>query len=179
MAIRRISSRSTRRVTIQSRVSNRYATSRASCNGDSLPSNLVAWAEAKNSKLKKPIANHCITARSLVRSNELADNAPMVLMANCDVEEWITSRVSVNRTIKNNLSKIESQIAFFQSEVSNDNRSWCVTLYYCTVSHIMVMSPQVSWLFFKARMKRPYLDPYGPSEQRGKTANWPRPGGLR
>ena len=22
-------------------------------------------------------------------------------------------------------------------------------------------------------------DPYGPSEQRGKTANWPRPGGLR
>jgi len=27
----------------------------------------------------------------------------------------------------------------------------------------MVMSPQVSWLFFKARAKRPYLDPYGPS----------------
>src|SRR5271169_460720 len=43
----------------------------------------------------------------------------------------------------------------------------------------MVMSPQVSWLFFKARAKRPYLDPYGPSEQRGKTANRPRPGGLR
>jgi len=42
----------------------------------------------------------------------------------------------------------------------------------------MVMSPQVSWLFFKARAKRPYLDPYGPSEQRGKTANWPRPGGV-
>ena len=39
--------------------------------------------------------------------------------------------------------------------------------------------PQVSWLFFKARAKRPYLDPYGPSEQRGKTANRPRPGGLR
>jgi hypothetical protein len=43
----------------------------------------------------------------------------------------------------------------------------------------MVMSPQVSWLFFKARAKRPYLDQYGPSEQRGKTANWPRPWGLR
>src|SRR5271157_3249507 len=32
----------------------------------------------------------------------------------------------------------------------------------------MVMSPQVSWLFFKAvraglAVKRPYLDPYGPS----------------
>jgi hypothetical protein len=43
----------------------------------------------------------------------------------------------------------------------------------------MVTSPQVSWLFFKARAKRPYLDSYGSSEQRGKTANWPRPGGLR
>ena len=41
------------------------------------------------------------------------------------------------------------------------------------------MPPQVSWLFFKARAKRPYLDPYGPSEQRGKTAKWSRPGGLR
>src|SRR5208282_3358298 len=52
----------------------------------------------------------------------------------------------------------------------------------CTVSHVMVMSPQVSWLFFKAvraglAVKRPYLDSYGPSEQRGKTANRPRPGG--
>ena len=28
-------------------------------------------------------------------------------------------------------------------------------------------------------VKRPYLYPYGPSEQRGKTANRPRPGGLR
>jgi len=34
----------------------------------------------------------------------------------------------------------------------------------------MVISPQVSWLFFKARAKCPYLDPYGPSEQRGKWA---------
>jgi hypothetical protein len=25
----------------------------------------------------------------------------------------------------------------------------------------MVASPQVSWLFFKARAKRPYLDSYG------------------
>jgi hypothetical protein len=33
----------------------------------------------------------------------------------------------------------------------------------------MVMSPQVSWLFFKARAKRPYLIHTG--EQRGKTAN--------
>gem|GEM_PF-3065263 len=49
----------------------------------------------------------------------------------------------------------------------------------CTVSHIMVMSPQVSWLFFEARAKHPYLDSYGSSEQRGKTVNWPRPGGLR
>ena len=36
----------------------------------------------------------------------------------------------------------------------------------------MVMSLQVSWQFFKAvraglAVKRPYLDPYGPSEQRG------------
>jgi len=35
----------------------------------------------------------------------------------------------------------------------------------------MVMSPQVSWLFFKARAKRPYLNRYGSSEQREKTAN--------
>jgi len=41
------------------------------------------------------------------------------------------------------------------------------------------MSPLVSWLFFKARAKRPYLNSYGSSELRGKTANWPRPGGLR
>jgi len=27
----------------------------------------------------------------------------------------------------------------------------------CIVSHIMVVSPQVSWLFFKARAKCPYL----------------------
>jgi hypothetical protein len=46
----------------------------------------------------------------------------------------------------------------------------------------MVTSPRVSWLFFKAVRaglavtKRPYLDSYGSSEQRGKTANWPRPG---
>jgi len=53
------------------------------------------------------------------------------------------------------------------------------TMHQCTVSHIIVTSPQVSWLFFKARAKRPYLDSYGSSEQRGKTANWPRPGGLR
>src|ERR1700676_5058076 len=32
---------------------------------------------------------------------------------------------------------------------------------YCTVSHIMVTSPQVSWLFFKARAKRPYLSHTG------------------
>jgi hypothetical protein len=43
----------------------------------------------------------------------------------------------------------------------------------------MVTSPQVGWLFFKARAMRPYLDSYGSSEQRGKTANWPRPEGLR
>jgi hypothetical protein len=49
----------------------------------------------------------------------------------------------------------------------------------------MMTSPQVSWLFFKAVRaglavtKRPYLDSYGSSEQRGKTANWPRSGGLR
>ena len=28
----------------------------------------------------------------------------------------------------------------------------------CTVSHIMVTSPLISWLFFKARAKRPYLN---------------------
>ena len=28
---------------------------------------------------------------------------------------------------------------------------------YCTVSHIIVTSPQVGWLFFKGRAKRPYL----------------------
>jgi hypothetical protein len=49
----------------------------------------------------------------------------------------------------------------------------------CTVSHIIVMSPQVSWLFLKARAMRPYPDRYGLSEQRGKTANRPRPRGLR
>jgi len=96
----------------------------------------------------------------------------------------------------------------------------------CTVSHIMVTSPQVSWLFFKAvraglavevPISGPFdalslvqgircgssrgpchvyplhlrrmvcheqatarrMDSYGSSEQRGKTANWPRPGGLR
>jgi hypothetical protein len=43
----------------------------------------------------------------------------------------------------------------------------------------MVILPQVSWLFFKARAKRPYPDSYGSSEQRGKTANRLRPGGLR
>jgi hypothetical protein len=32
----------------------------------------------------------------------------------------------------------------------------------------MVTSPQVSWLFFKARAKRPYLNAYGPSESRGR-----------
>jgi len=37
----------------------------------------------------------------------------------------------------------------------------------------MVMSPQVSGLFFKAvraglAVKRPYLDPYGPSESGGR-----------
>src|SRR6266481_2631166 len=35
----------------------------------------------------------------------------------------------------------------------------------------MVMSPggrQVSWLFFKARAKRPYLDSYGSSESGGR-----------
>ena len=30
----------------------------------------------------------------------------------------------------------------------------------------MVTSPQVSWLFFKARAKRPYLDRYVTDEQR-------------
>jgi len=35
----------------------------------------------------------------------------------------------------------------------------------------MMMVPQVSWLFFKARAKRRYLDSYGSSKQRGKTAN--------
>jgi hypothetical protein len=66
----------------------------------------------------------------------------------------------------------------------------------CTVSHIVVTSPQVSWLFFKARAKRPSrpifascfyghsavgakMERDGSSEQRGKTANWPQPGGLR
>jgi len=34
-------------------------------------------------------------------------------------------------------------------------------------------------VFFEARAKRPYLNSYGPSEQRGKTANRPRPRGLR
>jgi hypothetical protein len=49
----------------------------------------------------------------------------------------------------------------------------------------MVMSPQVSWLFFKAvraelAVKRPYLDSYGLIRRDGgKTANRPRPGGLR
>ena len=32
---------------------------------------------------------------------------------------------------------------------------------------------------FQGASKVPISDPYGPSEQRGKTANWPRPGGLR
>jgi hypothetical protein len=41
------------------------------------------------------------------------------------------------------------------------------------------MSPQAGWLFFKARAKRPYPNSYGSSEQRRKTANLPRPGGLR
>jgi hypothetical protein len=53
--------------------------------------------------------------------------------------------------------------------------------YPCRIcgKHMMVTSPQVSWLFFKARAKRPYSESYGSSEQRGKTANWPRAGGLR
>ncbi len=38
--------------------------------------------------------------------------------------------------------------------------SQMILLWY-TVSHIMVMSPQVSWLFFKARAKRPYLSHTG------------------
>jgi hypothetical protein len=46
------------------------------------------------------------------------------------------------------------------------------------------MSPQVSWLFFKAvragpAVKRPYLDPYGSIRRGGgKTANRPRPEGC-
>jgi len=36
--------------------------------------------------------------------------------------------------------------------------------------NITVMSPQVGWLFFKAQAKRPYLDSYGSSEQRGKNS---------
>jgi hypothetical protein len=32
---------------------------------------------------------------------------------------------------------------------------------------------------FQGASEVPIFDPYGPSEQRGKTANWPRPGGLR
>jgi hypothetical protein len=43
----------------------------------------------------------------------------------------------------------------------------------------MVMSPQVSWLFFKARAKCLYLIHMGGASNAGKTANWPRPGGLR
>jgi hypothetical protein len=32
---------------------------------------------------------------------------------------------------------------------------------------------------FQGASEVPISDPYGPSEQRGKTANWPRPEGLR
>ena len=32
---------------------------------------------------------------------------------------------------------------------------------------------------FQGASEVPISDPYGSSEQRGKTANWPRPGGLR
>jgi len=58
-----------------------------------------------------------------------------------------------------------------------------------------LVSPQVSWLFFKARAKRPSrpifasclygysavgakMERDGPSEQRRKTANRPRPWGV-
>jgi hypothetical protein len=34
----------------------------------------------------------------------------------------------------------------------------------------MVMSPQVSWLFFNAASEVPIADPYGSSEQRGKNS---------
>jgi ring-1,2-phenylacetyl-CoA epoxidase subunit PaaA len=44
---------------------------------------------------------------------------------------------------------------------SRTHKLTVATTFQCTVSHIVVMSPQVSWLFFKARAKRPYLDPYG------------------
>jgi hypothetical protein len=40
-------------------------------------------------------------------------------------------------------------------------------------------SPQVSWLFFKARAKCRYLNHNGRASNAEKTANWPRPGGLR
>ena len=43
----------------------------------------------------------------------------------------------------------------------------------------MVMSPAVSWLFFKARAKRPYLSHTGRSEQRGeKQPTGPGPEGC-
>ena len=52
----------------------------------------------------------------------------------------------------------------------------------CTVSHITIAPPPFSWLFFKAvraglAVTTSLSDVR--SEQRGKTANWPRPGGLR
>jgi len=46
-------------------------------------------------------------------------------------------------------------------------------------SHIVVMSPLVSWLFFQGASEAPISEiEYGSSEQTRKTANWPRPGGF-
>ena len=35
------------------------------------------------------------------------------------------------------------------------------------------------WAVFQGASEAPLSESYGSSEQRGKTANWPRPGGLR
>jgi hypothetical protein len=63
------------------------------------------------------------------------------------------------------------------SETSTNSRMGNILVYRLAYN---VMSPQVSWLLFKARAKRPYLDPCGSIRRGGgKTANRPRPGGLR
>src|SRR5271157_3581589 len=48
----------------------------------------------------------------------------------------------------------------------------------CTVSHIMVTSPAVSWLFFKARAKRPYLSHTGRASNAEKQPTGPGPEGC-
>ena len=51
------------------------------------------------------------------------------------------------------------------------------TLVCCPINNMAFAVGQLA--VFQGASEAPISDSYGSSEQRGKTANWPRPGGLR